>query len=83
MKAAEVPKSTRADLRQWLERPQSTTGATPGKGAREDLLWLDGTKDLSSINLGTCPPEKGQEGNVDPVTRKKPGFFASCVGKRK
>ena len=83
MQAAKAPKSTLASLKQWLERPQTSAGAGLGIGAQEDLLWLDGAKDLSSFNLGTQHLEKERKASVDSAARKKPGFFASCAGKRK
>ena len=91
MQATKAPKSTLTSLKQWLERPGTSAGANLGPGAQEDLLWLDGAKDLSSVNLGvqTHKSEKldrerrGSVASALHSSRKKPGLFASCVSKRK
>lgn len=90
MQATKAPKSTLANLKQWLERPTTSAGAGLGRGAQEDLLWLDGAKDLSSVNLGmpTKAEKMDKEGKDSVVTalsssKKKGGLFGSCAGKRK
>lgn len=88
MQATKAPKSTLAGLKEWLERPQTSAGAGLGRGAQEDLLWLDGTKDLSSVRLGALNAEKTNKERRGSAlsrvtTNKKPGLFASCAGKRK
>jgi hypothetical protein len=90
MQATKAPKSTIANLKQWLERPTTSAGAGLGRGAQEDLLWLDGAKDLSSVNLGLPTKaekmEKERNGSVSstlPNNKKKGGLFTSCAGKRK
>jgi hypothetical protein len=83
MQATKAPKSTLAGLKQWLERPQTSAGAGLCRGAQEDLLWLDGAKDLSSVNLGAQNAEKERKASVASGTGKRSGLFASCAGKRK
>lgn len=91
MQAAKAPKSTLANLKQWLERPTTSAGAGLGRGAQEDLLWLEGAKDLSSVSLGVTSHKldkidkerKRSVGSVLPSHKKKGGLFASCAGKRK
>ena len=52
MQKSQASESTTRQLRQWLAHPE--TAAEPGSGnnTAQDLRWLEGTKDLSSIELG-------------------------------
>lgn len=83
MQATKAPKSTLANLKTWLERPQTSAGAGLGLDAQQDLLWLDGAKDLSSVNLGPQNPKRDRKVSSASGSSKRPGLFASCAGKRK
>jgi len=81
MQANKASKSTMLDLKQWLERPGTSAEASLGDGARQDLRWLEGSKDLSSVTLG--PGEESHQANS---TKGGGGGFAAlfnCAGKRK
>lgn len=81
------------DLRQWLEKPSTSAGAQLSS-TKEDLDWLENSKDLSSVQLGKAPkPPSTTEvggGGVNGVGNSVGGGFSggfapfkSCVGKRK
>ncbi len=93
MQANKIHDSTLKDLKQWLSDP--ATNAEPGLGVntRQDLQWVEKTKDLSSIEIGdddTAPSIRKEKPPSDagaPIGQKGGNafmaLFASCAGKRK
>ena len=72
------------DLKQWLEKPTTSAGAT--LSAKEDLKWLESQKDLSAVKLNgekgsqAAPSQKSTDGSGGGS-----GIAAlfGCAGKRK
>ena len=52
MQANKADQAVMRDLKEWLENPKTSAGAGITEGSREDLAWLEKSKDLSSVNLG-------------------------------
>jgi hypothetical protein len=83
MQGNKASKQTMQDLKQWLEKPNTAAGASVG--AKDDLLWLESQKDLSSVRLDGA----NEKASVKAPSQKKGGGgggFASlfgCGGKRK
>lgn len=89
MQARKASQETMRDLKEWIERPTTSGGITLGKGAQEDLAWLEKSKDLSSVNLeghpGPARPEirkVSTNGSARPVGSGIVSLFA-CASKRK
>lgn len=55
MQANKASETTTKELKQWLQRPGTSSGAGLGISVQQDLLWLENSRDLSSIALN----EKG------------------------
>ncbi len=83
MQSNKADEAVRRDLRQWLENPDTHAGAGASE-AREDLAWLEKSKDLSSVNLGnpekpaSIKPEVGKEASLSGFS----SWFNQCTGKR-
>jgi hypothetical protein len=86
MQAKKADQTVMRDLRQWLENPNTSAGAGMG-GAREDLAWLENSRDLSSVNLGNSekPARKESVASTGGEKSSGGGFVSlfNCVGKRK
>ena len=52
MQANKADQAVMRDLKEWLENPKTSAGAGITEGSREDLAWVEKSKDLSSVNLG-------------------------------
>ncbi|EXJ79867.1 hypothetical protein A1O3_08152 [Capronia epimyces CBS 606.96] len=68
MQANPVSPTTTRELKQWMEKPATGVGDGLGITIQQDRLWLENSKDLSSIALnekGRPPPgqEEGQTGS--------------------
>lgn len=62
MQANKAGEATTRELQQWLEQPATSAGAGLGISIQQDLLWLENSKDLSSIALNEkAHSEKGRE----------------------
>ena len=72
---------TRQDLKQWLEKPTTSAGASVG--AKDDIRWLESSKDLSAIDVSG--EEKGEKVGKAPSQKQGGGFGAlfGCAGRRK
>ena len=84
MQANKADQTVMRDLRQWLENPNTSAGAGLSE-ARDDLAFLENSKDLSSVNLGN-PEKAASVKHSEGREEKSSGGFASlfnCVGKRK
>jgi hypothetical protein len=73
MQASKASKATQQSLRAWLQRPSTSAGAT--MASKDELLWLEQSKDLSSVNLA----HKNRESSAGGVSN----FMAGICGKRK
>jgi hypothetical protein len=73
MQASKASKATQQSLRAWLERPSTSAGAA--LASKDELLWLEQSKDLSSVNL----VHKNRETSVGGVS----SFMGGICGKRK
>jgi hypothetical protein len=89
MQANKADQDVMRDLRQWLENPNVSAGAGMGQ-AKEDLAWLENSKDLSSVNLGgksekpaTRRPSTVGGGGGRGSSGGFASWFNSCAGKRK
>ncbi|KAL2419980.1 hypothetical protein ABEF95_009798 [Exophiala dermatitidis] len=51
MQASKASETTTKELKQWLQRPGTSSGAGLGISVQQDLLWLENSRDLSSIAL--------------------------------
>lgn len=84
MQANKADQAVMRDLKQWLENPKTSTGAGMSE-ARDDLVWLEKSKDLSSVNLGSSEkPASIRSRAEEPASSG--GFatwFQQCAGKRK
>ena len=87
MQANKATPQVMNDLRQWLDNPKTGPGAA-AEGARDDLKWVNNTKDLSSISL---KPQSEKDSSIkqEKISADtgggKNGFAAlfNCGGKRK
>ena len=73
------------DLRQWLEKPSTSAGAQLSS-SKQDLDWLDNSKDLSSVQLGKAARPATEASENDHGSGGAGGFasfFNQCTGKRK
>ena len=85
MQAKKASNSTMRDLRQWLEKPSTSAGAQLSS-SKQDLDWLDNSKDLSSVQLGKAvKPAAETNGSVGGGggTGGFTSLFNQCTGKRK
>ncbi|EXJ83902.1 hypothetical protein A1O1_07531 [Capronia coronata CBS 617.96] len=91
MQTNKVSETTSKDLKQWLEKPATSAEAGLGISIQQDLLWLENSKDLSSLAVNDNENEKEKE-QVSPEssTTGDPGSsgagwksFFNCAGKRK
>jgi hypothetical protein len=73
MQASKASKATQQSLRTWLERPSTSAGAA--LKSKDELNWLNESKDLSSVNLRQTN-DKRSAGGVS-------NFMGSICGKRK
>jgi hypothetical protein len=73
MQASKASKATQQNLRTWLERPSTSAGAA--LASKDELLWLEQSKDLSSVNL----VRKNRETSGGGVSN----FMGGICGKRK
>jgi len=86
MQANKASEGTKRDLQQWLEKHAAEAGVTMPKGAKEDLQWLESSKDLSSVGLAPRQSEKRSEKSTEHSTDKSGGGFAAffgCASRRK
>ena len=85
MQANKATPEVMNDLRQWLENPKTGASAVLD-GAKDDLKWLNSSKDLSSVRLGESeqPPSPSKE-KTEGGGQGKSAFAAlfNCAGKRK
>jgi hypothetical protein len=86
MQANKMDESTGKELRRWLETPGTSAQAGLGIDVRQELQWLDNSKDLSSLRLS----EKAEPaGRPTEQTQKEGGpsggvwALFGCAGKRK
>ncbi len=84
MQANKMNETTSKKLRQWLERPGTSAQAGLGIDVRQELQWLDNSKDLSSLQLS----EKAE--TQRPIPQHNDGdakgclwAWLNCAGKRK
>jgi hypothetical protein len=73
MQSSKASKATQQNLRTWLERPSTSAGAA--LASKDELLWLEQSKDLSSVNLA----RKNRETSGGGVSN----FMGGICGKRK
>ena len=73
MQASKASKATQQSLRTWLQRPSTSAGGT--LASKNELLWLEQSKDLSSVNLAS----KNRSSSVGGVSN----FMGGICGKRK
>ena len=73
MQASKASKATQQSLRTWLERLSTSAGAT--LMSKDDLNWLNESKDLSAVSLKKTNG-KTRGGGVG-------NFMGSICGKRK
>ena len=94
MQANKASRQTMRDLKQWLEKPQTSAGGAVVT-AKNDLEWLEKSKDLSCVQLGADGwlAGDGRENAVGAAGGHEGGgggggrFFAkllgSCAGRRR
>jgi hypothetical protein len=73
MQASKASKATQQNLRTWLERPSTSAGAA--LTSKDELNWLNESKDLSAVTLRQMSG-KSSGGGVS-------NFMGSICGKRK
>jgi hypothetical protein len=73
MQASKASTATQQNLRTWLERTSTSAGAT--LTSKDELNWLNESKDLSAVHLRQMGG-KSSGGGVS-------GFMGSICGKRK
>lgn len=86
MQANKADQGVMRDLQRWLEDPNVSAGAGMSQ-AKEDLAWLQSTKDLSSVNLNGASKKRSsgaaEDGGGGTGTSGFASLFSSCAGRRK
>lgn len=86
MQANKINESTTRELKQWLERPETSAQAGLGIEIRQDLQWLDeNSKDLSSIEINEKEEMISQRGQGTTSSNGMEMFLGlfGCGGRRK